>query len=66
MASVRGMPPEDVTYDGEAASLQLVWIAVRSSLRQVVENVTLADIAGGKLPKWLPKLADQNDAWVTR
>ena len=66
LASVRGMPPEDVTYDGDAASLQLVWIAVRSSLRQVVENVTLADIAGGKLPKWLPKLADQNDAWVTR
>ena len=45
LASVRGQRPEDVGYDGNAAALQDVWIAVRASLRAVAERVTLADLA---------------------
>ena len=37
LASIRGGPPEGVTYDGSAASLPKVWIAVRASLRGVLE-----------------------------
>ena len=44
---MRGEPPEDVDYAGAAEPLQRVWIAVRASLRSVVENVTLADLADG-------------------
>ena len=39
---------------------------MRANLRKVVEHVTVADIAGGKLPRAIDKLADDPDVWVTR
>ena len=66
LASVRGGPPEDAAYDGAAASLPRVWIAVRANLRAVVEHVTLADIATSHLPAKIDRLADDPEAWVTR
>ncbi len=66
LASVRGGRPEDVDYAGTAEPLQRVWISVRASLRRVVENVTLADLASGKLPKDVEALAKDPEAWVTR
>ncbi len=66
LASVRGGPPEDASYSGAAESLPRVWIAVRQSLRRVAEHVTIADIASGKLPKAIDKLAEDPEAWVTR
>jgi Rrf2 family protein len=66
LASVRGGPPEEATYSGAAASLPRVWIAVRANLRKVVENVTVADVAGGRLPRAVDKLAEDPEAWITR
>jgi Rrf2 family protein len=66
LASIRGQRPEDVAYQGASEPLQEVWIAVRASLRSVVEHVTLADLAGGKLPPSVGKLARDPEAWVTR
>jgi DNA-binding IscR family transcriptional regulator len=66
LASVRGGPPEDTTYGGAATALPRVWIAVRANLRAVVERVTLADLAAGKLPARVDKLAEDPEAWVTR
>jgi Rrf2 family protein len=66
LATVRGEPPEDVGCGGAAEQLQQVWIAVRKSLRDVVENVTVADIASGKLPAAVDKLARDPEAWITR
>ena len=66
LASVRGGPPEEATYDGAATALLRVWIAVRHNLREVVERVTLEDLAGGKLPARIDKLADDPEAWITR
>ena len=66
LASVRGGPPEAVDYQGAAEPLQQVWIAVRASLRSVVERVTLADVAAGRLPARVTKLAEDPEAWVTR
>ncbi len=66
LASVRGGPPEEATYPGAAEVLPRVWIAVRTNLRQVVEHVTVADIAGGSLPRTIDKLAANPDSWVTR
>src|SRR5438270_13494240 len=45
LATVRGGPPEESSYPGPAAELPRVWIAVRKSLRSVVERVTVADVA---------------------
>ncbi len=66
LASVRGGPPEEAAYPGASQSLPRVWIAVRANLRQVVEHVTVADIAAGELPPALEQLAQDPDAWVTR
>jgi Rrf2 family protein len=66
LASVRGERPEEVAYAGAAAPLQTVWIAVRKSLREVVERVTLADLAAGRIPSTVAALAEDPEAWVTR
>src|SRR5207302_5598665 len=56
LASVRGGPPEETAYGGAAEALPRVWIAVRANLRGVVENVTLGDIAAGRLPAKIDRL----------
>src|SRR3954453_7026123 len=66
LASVRGEAPEDVEYPGAAEHLQDIWIAVRASVRSVVENVTLADLASGELPAEIKRLGDDPEAWVRR
>ena len=66
LASVRGGPPEETEYPGSSEALPRVWIAVRAALRGVLERVTVADVASGKLPAAAEKLADTPEAWVTR
>lgn len=66
LASVRGAPPEESQYNGASEALLRVWIAVRANLRNVVEQVTVADVASGKLPKSIDRLADDPEMWVTR
>ena len=53
-----------VSYQGAAESLQQVWIAVRASLRSVLEAVTLADVASGELPEVVRELVASPDAWA--
>jgi Rrf2 family protein len=66
LASVRGGPPEETSYPGASEALPRVWIAVRANLRKVVEHVTVADVASGKLPGAIDRLAEDPEAWVTR
>jgi Rrf2 family protein len=66
LANVRGVRPEQVSYDGRAEPLRDVWIAVRASLRGVLERVTLADLARGELPEGVRALASDPDAWRPR
>jgi Rrf2 family protein len=66
LASVRGEAPEDVEYPGAAEHLQDIWIAVRASVRSVVEHVTLADLASGNLPPEIKRLGEDPEAWVRR
>jgi Rrf2 family protein len=66
LASVRGSPPEEATYGGASSALPRVWIAVRANLRAVVEHVTVADVASGRLPAKIDRLAEDPEAWVTR
>lgn len=66
LAEVRGGPPETTVYDGSARDLQVVWLAVRASIRGVLEHVTLADVASGALPEAVRALASDPDVWVTR
>jgi Rrf2 family protein len=64
LANVRGRRSEEVEYEGSAAPLREVWIAVRASLRAVLESVTLADIARGELPDAVGDLTADADAWL--
>ena len=66
LANVRGNPPEDLAYDGSAAKLREVWVALRASVRSVLEGVTLADVARGELPPHVAALTQDADAWVRR
>ncbi len=63
LASVRGQPPEDVAYSGSAQPLQAVWLAVRSALREVLEHVTLADLATARLPEAVERRAAEPHVW---
>lgn len=64
IAHVQSTPPEAIEYRGNAEPLQKVWIAVRASLRTVLENVTLADLVADELPAVVEELIATPDAWV--
>jgi Rrf2 family protein len=66
LADVRGIAPEDAHYAGPAARLQDVWIALRANVRAVLEEVTLADLAAGRLPPAVTALASHPESWVRR
>ena len=66
LVGVRGLRPEEVQYIGSAECLQQVWLALRANLRKVLEHVTVADVASGKLPKEIVSLTKQEEAWETR
>lgn len=66
LASVRGEAPEDLEYAGSAEHLRTVWVAVRASLRAVVDELTLADVAAGRMPADLRRLIEAPDAWARR
>jgi Rrf2 family protein len=64
LANVRGVRSEQLSYEGSAVPLRDVWVAVRASLRGVLEQVTLADLARGELPEQVKALAADPDAWA--
>lgn len=63
LVSVYGLRPEAVSYNERADALQRVWIAARHSLRDVFEQVTVADLAAGTLPAAVARLTEDEDAW---
>ena len=44
IASVRGERPDELAYDGTAVPLRDVWIELRTAMRGVLEQTTLADL----------------------
>ena len=65
IANVQSSPPESMKYHGNSESLRDVWVAVRASLRSVLEEVTLADLVSGNLPSVVEELTSSPDAWLT-
>jgi Rrf2 family protein len=64
LANVRGVRSDQLSYEGSATALADVWIAVRASLRGVLEQVSLAEVARGELPDHVRQLAADPDAWA--
>ncbi len=57
LADVHDESLRNLRYDGSAAALAQVWMAIRGSLRRVLETVTLADLVAGDLPNDVADLA---------
>jgi Rrf2 family protein len=64
LVSVYDLRPEAVAYTGSAEVLQLVWIAARSSLREVFEAVTIEALATRSLPDAILDRTQDEDAWL--
>jgi Rrf2 family protein len=63
LVSVYGLRPEGVSYNDRADELQKVWIAARSSLRDVFEQVTIGHLAAKELPESVAARTADEDAW---
>ncbi|WP_030382118.1 MULTISPECIES: RrF2 family transcriptional regulator [unclassified Streptomyces] len=63
IVSVRGERPTQLKYTGPAEPLLPLWIALRANVRQVLEGVTVADLATGALPGPVRQLAEDPAAW---
>jgi Rrf2 family protein len=66
LAEVRGLRPHETRYEGVAQHLPTVWVAVRASLRLVLDETTLADVLSGDLPARVRAMAAAPDAWENR
>jgi Rrf2 family protein len=61
LASVRGEGPEEIRYEGTAAPLQRVWVALRTAILAILETVTLADVAADELPATVTATLSRRD-----
>jgi Rrf2 family protein len=66
LADVHGTSPEELDLPGPAAPLRDVWLATRAALRSVLEHVTIADVAGARLPDAVTALLADPEAWARR
>jgi Rrf2 family protein len=66
LAEVRGLRPDQTTYTGVAEHLPEVWVAVRASLRRVLDETTLQQVLTGKLPPHVRRMVDTPGAWQPR
>jgi Rrf2 family protein len=64
LANVHDTSLAALAYPGAAEQLREVWMAVRTSLRSVLEVVSLADLAKGELPNRVQSLAKEYEADV--
>jgi Rrf2 family protein len=66
LASVRDIGLGDLPYSGPTAALTDVWRALRASMRSVLEETSLADVATGTLPDPVAQMADDYRAQESR
>jgi len=62
LANVHDQSLSELSYPGPARHLKEVWMAVRASLRSVLETTTLADLAAGHLPDEVKDLSSTYQA----
>ncbi|MBC9822459.1 Rrf2 family transcriptional regulator [Terrabacter sp. MAHUQ-38] len=66
LAEVRGLRPHETAYEGVATHLPSLWVAVRASLREVLDETSLDDLLTGDLPDRVRQLLTVPDAWQNR
>lgn len=63
LALIHGNRPESVEYREPAAHLRDVWVAVRASLRAIMEHTTIADVVTGTLPEGVQDHTTEDRSW---
>ena len=63
LAAVRGIRPHELADEGVPEVFVHLWVATRVALRNVLDVVTIADLAKGRLPARVEKLVDDPEAW---
>ncbi|GAA3564592.1 Rrf2 family transcriptional regulator [Amycolatopsis ultiminotia] len=66
LTAVRGVRPHETSYTGAAEHLPQLWVALRCSLRRVLDETTLQHILTGRLPAGVRRLTETDDAWLPR
>lgn len=59
LADVHDESLRGLEYPAPAEQLPLVWMAIRGSLRRVLETVTVEDLVTGRLPAAVVEIADE-------
>ena len=65
LASVRSQRPEALEYEGVAEPLQKVWVALRASIRDVLESTSLEQLVSGEPPADLLAIVEPPEAWAS-
>jgi Rrf2 family protein len=66
LAGVRGAPPEQLDYPESSKQVQAIWVALRASMRSVLEDTTIDALVTGVLPPVANELLRQPGAWTRR
>jgi Rrf2 family protein len=66
LARVGDYRPDQLDYSGHTAALRDVWVAVRAYIRDVLDEVTVAEVCRGELPPVVTTQAERPDAWLPR
>ncbi|MFJ9618426.1 RrF2 family transcriptional regulator [Streptomyces noursei] len=64
LVSVRGVRPPELSYTGPAESLLPLWVALRANVRQILDGVSLADVASAELPSRVSALTEDPASWT--
>jgi Rrf2 family protein len=64
LAEVRGLRPDEMNYSGLAEHLPGLWVAVRASLRRVLDDTSLDQLLSGKMPAHVRRLIADPKAWM--
>ena len=66
LASVHGERPQDLVYAEHTQVLRDVWVAMRASLREVLDTTTLEHLVQGTLPASVTELLQTPACWQNR
>lgn len=66
LADVHGLRPDEVKYPAGLEHIQEVWVAARSAVRMVFDEVTIDQLVSGDFPDEVRRLFDTEDAWTPR
>jgi Rrf2 family protein len=66
LAEVHGLRPHETNYGGVAEHLPELWVAVRASLRRVLDETTLQQVLSGTFPAHVRRMLGAAEAWLPR